>query len=57
MKLGFPEFGAFISPGKTLCSFEFASGSQVAPVCMGPDGKSCQLRSYLLGYQKGKKIS
>ena len=44
MQAGFPEYGAFVSPAKTLLSFEYATGSQVAPVC-GVDGTgdSCGL--------------
>lgn len=42
MQEGFPDFGAFVGQGKTLLSFEYATGSQVAPVCLGRDGKACQ---------------
>jgi hypothetical protein len=42
MQKGFPEYGAFVSPAKTLLSFEYATGSQVAPVCaVNQDGTQC----------------
>lgn len=42
MQAGFPEYGAFVAQGKTLLSFECATGSQVNPVCLGSDGKECK---------------
>ena len=43
MSKGFPEYGAFISPGKTLVNFEYASGAEVAPVCTVDSlGASCE---------------
>nr|XP_031859765.1 uncharacterized protein CI109_004837 [Kwoniella shandongensis]KAA5526837.1 hypothetical protein CI109_004837 [Kwoniella shandongensis] len=41
MSRGFPEYGAEVSKGKTLLSFEFDTGSQMVPVCgMNDDGES-----------------
>ncbi len=43
MTAGFPVYGAHISPAKTLVSFEYASGSQVAPICpTGTTGHTCK---------------
>lgn len=33
MSRGFPEYGAQISVDKTLLSFEYDTGKQLAPVC------------------------
>lgn len=33
MSRGFPEYGARISVDKTLLSFEYETGKQLAPVC------------------------
>lgn len=39
---GFPEYGAFVSPSKTLLSFELAPGGQAAPVArVVTCGSSC----------------
>ncbi|KAK8849571.1 hypothetical protein IAR55_004906 [Kwoniella newhampshirensis] len=41
MSRGFPEYGAEVSKGKTLLSFEFDTGSQMVPVCgISDDGQS-----------------
>ena len=42
MTAGFPKYGAFISPEKTLRSFEYAKGDQVGAVCpLHRDGSTC----------------
>lgn len=41
MSKGFPEYGAFVSPSKTLLSFELAPGGQAAPVANIATGGSC----------------
>jgi telomerase reverse transcriptase len=42
MSHGFADYGAFISTGKTMTSFEYTRG-QVTPVCpLQPDGTSCK---------------
>lgn len=33
MSRGFPEYGARISVDKTLLSFEYETGKQLAPIC------------------------
>lgn len=37
MSRGFPEYGARISVDKTLLSFEYDTGKQLAPVCSAND--------------------
>ena len=45
MSRGFPEYGAFVSPGKTLLSFEHAAAGQAAPVAgLVADGACCRSR-------------
>ena len=44
MSKGFHEYGAFVSPGKTLVNFEHVNGTAVAPVCsVNASGRSCEL--------------
>jgi telomerase reverse transcriptase len=44
MSGGFPEYGAHISPSKTVLSFELAHGGQAIPVVsVRDDGRKCEL--------------
>ena len=44
MSKGFKEYGAYVSPGKTLVNFEHTTGTTVAPVCsVNASGRSCEL--------------
>lgn len=44
MSRGFPEYGTYITPSKTLLSFEMAHCGQAAPVViMRGDGAACEL--------------
>lgn len=42
MSRGFPEYGAFVSPSKTLLSFELAPGGHAAPVASLGENGACR---------------